>query len=150
MKLSQLRQMIKEAVEDIIGQENIKAYYTALCKSEGVKPLPIKFGRVGGAGAATTYNTKTMKGLYITFDVNRLHDPETAIIHELTHQIKLETEGDAYVGKRDKLDKFRKLENKLIDISLFKILKTIIQFKVITKKREPRTYGVFLCARPNE
>jgi hypothetical protein len=119
MKLSQLRQMIKEAVEDIIGQENIKAYYTALCNSEGVKPLPIKFGRVGGAGAATTYNTKTMKGLYITFDVNRLHDAETAIIHELTHQIKLETEGDAYVGKRDKLDKFRKLENKLIDKYLY-------------------------------
>ena len=115
MKLSQLRQMIKEAVGDIVGQENIKAYYTALCNSEGIKPLPVKFGRVGKGGAATTYNGKTMKPLYISFDVNRMIDPEFAIIHELTHQIKLETEGDAYVGKRDQLLKFKKLENHLID-----------------------------------
>ena len=119
MKLSQLRQMIAEAIKDLTVQENIRAYYTALCKSEAIKPLPIKFGKVGGAGAATTYNKITMKGLYITFDVNRLHDPETAIIHELTHQIKLETEGDAYVGNRDKLAKFRKLVNKLIDKYLY-------------------------------
>ena len=119
MKLSQLRQMIAEAIKDLTVQENIRAYYTVLCKSEAIKPLPIKFGKVGGAGAATTYNKITMKGLYITFDVNRLHDPETAIIHELTHQIKLETEGDAYVGNRDKLAKFRKLENKLIDKYLY-------------------------------
>lgn len=95
--------------------KRIKAYYEALCKSEGVKSLPIKFGSVGKGGAALTFNPKTMKPLYISFDVNRLSDPEFAIIHELTHQIKLETEGDAYVGKRDQLAKFKKLENYLID-----------------------------------
>jgi hypothetical protein len=56
-----------------------------------------------------------MKPLYISFDVKKMSDPEYAVIHELTHQIKLETEGDAYVGKRDRLTKFRKLENKLVD-----------------------------------
>jgi tRNA nucleotidyltransferase/poly(A) polymerase/mannose-6-phosphate isomerase-like protein (cupin superfamily)/GNAT superfamily N-acetyltransferase len=95
--------------------KRITAYYEALCKSEGIKPLPVKFEAVGKGGAATTYNSKTMKPLYISFNVNRLSDPEFAIIHELTHQIKLETEGDAYVGKRDQLAKFKKLENKLID-----------------------------------
>jgi mannose-6-phosphate isomerase-like protein (cupin superfamily)/predicted transcriptional regulator len=95
--------------------KRIKAYYEALCKAEGIKPLPLKFKAVGMSGAATTYDTRTMKPLYISFDVNRLTDPEFAIIHELTHQIKLETEGDAYLGKRDKLVKFIKLENYLID-----------------------------------
>lgn len=95
--------------------KRIKAYYEALCRSEGIKPLPVKFERVGYGGAATTYNSKTMKPLYISFDVNRLMDPEFAIIHELSHQIKLETEGDAYTGKRDQLAKFKKLENHLID-----------------------------------
>jgi len=31
--------------------ENIKAYYEALCKAEGVKPLPVKFESVGYGGA---------------------------------------------------------------------------------------------------
>ncbi len=95
--------------------KRIKAYYEALCKSEGITPLPVKFEAVGKGGAATTYNSKTMKPLYISFNVNRMMDPEFAIIHELTHQIKLETEGDAYVGKRDQTAKFKKLENRLID-----------------------------------
>lgn len=101
--------------EGMYEPKNIKAYYEALCKAEGIKPLPVKFQRVGKGGAVTVYNSKTMKPLYISFDVNRLNDPEFAIIHELTHQIKLETEGDAYVGKRDRLAKFKKLENRLID-----------------------------------
>jgi GNAT superfamily N-acetyltransferase len=95
--------------------KRIKAYYEALCKSEGITPLPVKFEAVGKGGAATTYNSKTMKPLYISFNVNRMADPEFAIIHELTHQIKLETEGDAYVGKKDQTAKFKKLENRLID-----------------------------------
>lgn len=101
--------------EGMYDPKNIKAYYEALCKAEGIKPLPVKFQRVGKSGAVTVYNSKTMKPLYITFDVNRLNDPEFAIIHELTHQIKLEMEGDAYIGKRDRLAKFKKLENRLID-----------------------------------
>jgi len=98
-----------------ITNAGIKAYYNAVAKAEGVKPLPLKFGRVGKGGAATTYNAKTMTPLYISFDITRMSDPEFAVLHELTHQIKLETEKDAYQGKRDQLAKFKKLENYLID-----------------------------------
>jgi hypothetical protein len=94
---------------------NIKAYYEALCKSEKVTPLPVKFGNVGQGGAALTFNPKTMKPLYISFNVNRMQDVEYAVIHELTHQIKLETEQDAYLGKKDQSVKFKKLENKLVE-----------------------------------
>jgi hypothetical protein len=94
---------------------NIKAYYEALCKSEKVTPLPVKFNNIGKGGAALTYNPKTMKALYISFNVNRMQDVEYAVIHELTHQIKLETEKDAYLGKKDQSAKFKKLENKLVE-----------------------------------
>jgi hypothetical protein len=101
--------------EGLYNPNNIKSYYEALCKSEGITPLPVKFGSVGKGGAALTFNPKTMKPLYISFDVNRMSDPEYAIIHELTHQIKLETEKDAYLGKKDQSAKFRKLQNRLIE-----------------------------------
>lgn len=101
--------------EGLYKPANIKAYYEALCKSEGITPLPVKFGSVGKGGAALTYNPKTMKPLYISFDVTKLKDPEYAVIHELTHQIKLETEQNAYSGKNDQSAKFRKLQNRLIE-----------------------------------
>jgi uncharacterized protein YqgQ len=103
---------INEGVRD---PKSIKAYYEALCKDLKITPLPVKFGNVGKGGAAITFNPKTMKALYISFNVNRMEDPEYAIIHEITHQIKLETEQDAYIGKRDQSVKFKKLENKLVE-----------------------------------
>jgi len=125
--------------------KRIKAYYEALCKSEGFKPLPVKFGKVKRGGAVTVYNSKTMKPLYISFDVNRLSDPEFAIIHELTHQIKLETEGDAYVGKRDRLAKFKKLENRLIDKYVYseysKLLYEIKNKNIMDNTNESYTKG---------
>ena len=110
--------MIK--LKDILNEgsfnpANIKAYYEALCKSEKITPLPVKFNNIGKGGAAITFNSKTMKALYISFNVNRMQDTEYAVIHELTHQIKLETEKDAYLGKKDQSAKFKKLENKLIE-----------------------------------
>ena len=101
--------------EGVRNPANIKAYYEALCKDLKITPLPVKFGNVGKGGAAITFNPKTMKALYISFNVNRMEDPEYAIIHEITHQIKLETEKDAYIGKRDQSAKFKKLENKLVE-----------------------------------
>lgn len=101
--------------EGVFNPANIKSYYEALCKNEKVTPLPVKFGNVGKGGAALTFNPKTMKPLYISFNVNRMTDPEQAVIHELTHQIKLETEKDAYIGKRDQTAKFKKLENRLFE-----------------------------------
>ena len=110
--------MIK--LKDILNEgsnnpANIKAYYEALCKNEKVTPLPVKFNNIGKGGAALTYNPKTMKALYISFNVSRMQDVEYAVIHELTHQIKLETEKDAYLGKKDQSAKFKKLENKLVE-----------------------------------
>ena len=121
--------MIK--LKDILNEgdrtpANIKAYYEALCKNEKVTPLPVKFGNVGKGGAALTFNPKTMKALYISFNTNRMMDPEYAVIHELTHQIKLETEKDAYLGKRDQSVKFKKLENKLVEKYMYSKFSNIL------------------------
>lgn len=113
-----------------ITQNGITAYYQALCKAEGIKPLPVKFGKVKYGGAALSYNPKTMKPLYISFDIQTMNDPEYAVLHELTHQIKLETEGDAYVGKRDQLARFKKLENSLIDKYMYSEYSNLIWGKI--------------------
>jgi hypothetical protein len=105
---------------------NIKAYYEALCKNLKITPLPVKFNNIGKGGAAITFNSKTMKALYISFNVNRMHDVEYAVIHEITHQIKLETEKDAYLGKRDQSAKFKKLENKLIEKYMYSKFSNIL------------------------
>ena len=121
--------MIK--LKDILNEgsknpANIKAYYEALCKNEKITPLPVRFNNIGKGGAALTYNPKTMKALYISFNVNRMQDPEYAVIHELTHQIKLETEKDAYLGKKDQTAKFKKLENKLVEKYMYSKFSNIL------------------------
>ena len=121
--------MIK--LKDILNEgsktpANIKAYYEALCKNEKITPLPVKFNNIGKGGAAITFNSKTMKALYISFNVNRMMDPEYAVIHELTHQIKLETEKDAYLGKKDQSAKFKKLENKLVEKYMYSKFSNIL------------------------
>ena len=117
---------LKDINEGVFNPANIKAYYEALCKNEKVSPLPVKFGNVGKGGAALTFNPKTMKPLYISFNVNRMLDPEYAVIHELTHQIKLETEQDAYLGKKDQSAKFKKLENKLVEKYMYSKFSNIL------------------------
>ena len=113
---------------------NIKAYYEALCKNEKINPLPVKFNNIGKGGAAITFNSKTMKALYISFNVNRMMDPEYAVIHELTHQIKLETEKDAYLGKKDQSAKFKKLENKLVEKYMYSKFSNILYKKSLDEK----------------
>ena len=105
----------KNELNEGLSPSNIKAYYEALAKNEGVTPLPVRFEKVAHGGAALSFNPQTMKPLYISFDVNRMTDPERAVVHELTHQIKLEKEKDAYQGKKDQSSKFKSLENKLIN-----------------------------------
>jgi hypothetical protein len=129
--------MIK--LKDILNEgsknpANIKAYYEALCKNEKVTPLPVKFGNVGQGGAALTFNPKTMKALYISFNLNRMMDPEYAVIHELTHQIKLETEKDAYLGKKDQSAKFKKLENKLVEKYMYSKFSNILYKESLDEK----------------
>lgn len=110
------KQFIVEAInESSITKQGILKYYTAVCKAEGYKPLPVNFGRVSHGGAVTTFNPKTFKPLSITFDLNRMLDPEYAVLHELTHQIMLEKFKDPFIGKRDQLAKFKKVENGLIE-----------------------------------
>jgi hypothetical protein len=113
---------------------NIKAYYEALCKDLKITPLPVKFNNIGKGGAAITFNSKTMKALYISFNVNRMHDVEYAVIHEITHQIKLETEKDAYLGKRDQSAKFKKLENKLIEKYMYSKFSNILWKESLDEK----------------
>jgi hypothetical protein len=129
--------MIK--LEDILNEgaynpANIKAYYEALCKNLKITPLPVKFNNIGKGGAAITFNSKTMKALYISFNVNRMHDVEYAVIHEITHQIKLETEKDAYLGKRDQSAKFKKLENKLIEKYMYSKFSNILWKESLDEK----------------
>ena len=102
-------------LNESLSEDGIRKYYSEVCKSEGIEEIPIKFGRVAYGGAATTYDTVSMKPLYITFDISKMRDAEYAILHEITHQMKLVKEKDAYLGKRDQTSKFKKLENYLID-----------------------------------
>jgi hypothetical protein len=110
--LKLFEQFINEAA---ITSDKIKQYYSAICKAEGVDEIPLRFKSVKFGGASTSYNPKTNKALYISFDISKIHDVEYAILHELTHQIKLQTEGDPYLGKKDQSAKFKKLENSMID-----------------------------------
>lgn len=103
------------ALNEAVSSANVKAYYSAVCKAEKIKELPLKFQSVKYGGASTSYNDKTGEALYISFDLLKLKDPERAILHEITHQIKLQTEGNPYLGKADQQPKFKKLENYLID-----------------------------------
>jgi len=120
--------------EGAYNAANIKAYYEALCKDLKITPLPVKFNNIGKGGAAITFNSKTMKALYISFNVNRMMDPEYAIIHELTHQIKLETEKDAYLGKKDQTAKFKKLENKLVEKYMYSKFSNILYKESLEEK----------------
>ena len=95
--------------------KRVEKYYHALCKNEGMEPLPIKFCRVAKGGACLVYNPKTMQPISIQIDLKRVHDVEYAIIHELTHQIKILSEKDPYLGKRDQLTNFKKVENRLVE-----------------------------------
>ena len=121
-------------IEGAYNPANIKAYYEALCKNLKITPLPVKFNNIGKGGAAITFNSKTMKALYISFNVNRMHDVEYAVIHEITHQIKLETEKDAYLGKRDQSAKFKKLENKLIEKYMYSKFSNILWKESLDEK----------------
>ena len=120
--------------EGAYNPANIKAYYESLCKDLKITPLPVKFNNIGKGGAAITFNSKTMKALYISFNVNRMHDVEYAVIHEITHQIKLETEKDAYLGKRDQSAKFKKLENKLVEKYMYSKFSNILWKESLDEK----------------
>ena len=127
MKL--LHESFEEFITEAVSSANVKAYYSAVCKAEKVKELPLKFEKVAYGGACTSFNAKTNQALYISFDLSRMVDPEQAILHELTHQIKLQTEGNPYLGKADQQQKFKKLENSLIDKYMYSDLSDLLWTK---------------------
>jgi len=95
-----------------MNKHQVTAYYKALCEDLGLTPLPVKFERVGKGGACVTFNVKTKKALSMSLDMNRLLDPEYAVIHEVAHQYLLEKSGDPALRHNAK---FRKIECKFME-----------------------------------
>lgn len=102
-----------------MDRQRVQKYYSAICKAEKLPTIPLRFERVGFGGACTTYNAKTMEPLYISFDLRRVDDIETAILHEITHQIFLLKDKNAFPGKKDQSAKFKKVENRLVEKYLY-------------------------------
>lgn len=107
--------IFEDFINEGVSEQGIRNYYSAVCKAEGIPEVPLKFGSVKFGGAATTYDTSNMKPLYISFDISRMMDAEYAILHEITHQIKLMKEGNPYLGKKDQSASFQKLQSSLFD-----------------------------------
>lgn len=110
-KLSEAVNMLSETTSMAVTN-----YYKAICNQLGVTPIPLKFGRVGYGGASTSWDSKTFKPLYISFDLSKVHDIERAVLHELAHQILLLKEKNPGHGSA-----FKKLESKLIDKYFYSI-----------------------------
>lgn len=47
-------------LNEAVTAEKIQAYYSAICKEEGIMELPLKFKNVGFGGAAVTYDSTTI------------------------------------------------------------------------------------------
>ena len=123
-------------LNEAIKPQNIVNYYKGVCKAVGISPIPIKFGSVGRLGAATTYHTKTFEPLYITFDLGKVRDIETAILHEITHQILLTKEKNPYNNCAKRPAKFSKIENSLIEKFTYSPLsKLLYEMPMVDKTR---------------
>ena len=109
-----LSKMENESVITEASKEGIVNYYKAVCKKLNLSPLPVKFGSVGKAGASTTFDTKTFKPEYVSFDLSKLQDVERAVLHEIAHHILLLKQGNPY-HNCNKSAAFKKVENSLID-----------------------------------
>jgi hypothetical protein len=109
-----LAKMENESVITEASKEGIVNYYKAVCKKLNLSPLPVKFGSVGKAGASTTFDTKTFKPEYVSFDLGKLQDVERAVLHEIAHHILLLKQGNPY-HNCNKSAAFKKVENSLID-----------------------------------
>jgi hypothetical protein len=109
-----LGKMENENVITEASKEGIVNYYKAVCKKLNLSPLPVKFGSVGKAGASTTFDTKTFKPEYVSFDLGKLQDVERAVLHEIAHHILLLKQGNPY-HNCNKSAAFKKVENSLID-----------------------------------
>jgi hypothetical protein len=112
-----------------VKKESVVNYYKEICKDLKIKPIAIKFGSVGRAGAATTFDTKTFIPEYITFDLSKVTDIERAILHEITHQILLVKQQNPFHNCHKNIG-FKKLENKLIDRYFYSSQSAVLREKV--------------------
>jgi len=112
-----------------VKKESVINYYKEICKDLKIKPIAVKFGSVGRAGAATTYDTKTFIPEYITFDLSKVIDIERAILHEITHQILLLKQQNPFHNCHKNIG-FKKLENKLIDRYFYSSQSAVLREKV--------------------
>jgi|LakMenEpi03Aug12_release.lakeMendotaPanAssembly.Ray.scaffolds.fasta_scaffold03733_24 hypothetical protein len=120
---------IEEGVITEVKKESVVNYYKAICKDLNIKPIAVKFGSVGHAGAATTYDAKTFIPEYITFDLSKVTDIERAILHEITHQILLVKQQNPFHNCH-KSAGFKKLENKLIDRYFYSSQSAVLRERV--------------------
>lgn len=88
----------------------IVKYYTTISKLENIQVCPLKFKKVGKLGACVIYNKINKKPLHIEIDLDKIHDIERAILHEMDHVYLLEKESNPGHNA-----KFKKKESQLIE-----------------------------------
>jgi len=112
-----------------VKKESVVNYYKEICKDLKIKPIAVKFGSVGHAGAATTFDSNTFIPEYITFDLSKVTDIERAILHEITHQILLVKQQNPFHNCH-KSAGFKKVENKLIDKYFYSSQSAVLRERV--------------------
>lgn len=112
-----------------VKKESVVNYYKEICKDLKIKPIAVKFGSVGHAGAATTFDSNTFIPEYITFDLSKVTDIERAILHEITHQILLVKQQNPFHNCH-KSAGFKKVENKLIDRYFYSSQSAVLRERV--------------------
>lgn len=71
-------------------QSILKEMYTAICESEGIKPVPLRFKPVGRGGGVCSYMSNTFRPISITIDLDRISAGSAYVLcHEVAHQIEL-------------------------------------------------------------
>lgn len=90
--------------------QQILGYYQEVLRLENLPPVPLVFCRVGKGGACVEFNPITKKPVNTQLDMNRCHDPEHGILHEVAHLKLLIKKG---YGGHDA--SFRKEEARLVD-----------------------------------
>jgi hypothetical protein len=129
--------------ENILTEANkdgIVNYYKAVCKKLKLTPLQVKFGSVGKAGASTTFDTKTFKPEYVSFDLSKLQDVERAVLHEIAHHILLLKQGNPY-HNCNKSAAFKKVENSLIDKFFYSDESRLLREEDLTEGPTKGLYG---------
>jgi hypothetical protein len=135
-----LAKMENENILTEASKEGIVNYYKAVCKKLNLSPLPVKFGSVGRAGAATTFDTKTFKPEYVSFDLSKLQDVERAVLHEIAHHILLLKQGNPY-HNCNKSAAFKKVENSLIDKFFYSDESRLLREEDLTEGPTKGLYG---------